>query len=309
MSKSMTTLGKVFDRVDVMSKDCRDDLIDVEDISFDNLDSVIIGSESHRMKPIAQRSMSFRLGIPFQYLGRCPPNIQALNMNYWIEKERNDELFFRFDGAEVRALFTPKYKPVDNFEVLERLDSLGYGSDTPVQCHLDDAFMLLNIPDGNKSFSVNGDKMTPGISISNSEVGLASLSIAAFVLRLICTNGLISKSQVSASYRHVSTKILREFPEVLTKVSVELGMQRDKFLLSRESKVDDPVETINSFNRQFQLSKDEQEAVEWGLGFEFSNTMYHIINAYTRGAQFKGLSAESSYRLQKVAGNILGLVN
>ena len=45
-----------------------------------------------------------------------------------------------------------------------------------------------------------------------SEVGLASLSIAAFVLRLICTNGLVAKSDVSASYRHVSTKILGEFP-------------------------------------------------------------------------------------------------
>ena len=309
MRKTMTTLGKVFDRVDSMSKSCTDRLIDVKDISFNRLESVRINGEFHKMRSIAQRSMTYRLGIPFQYLTRCPPNIQALNMNYWIEKERNDELFFRLDGDEIRALFTPKYKPVDNFEVLERLDSLGYDPDTPVQCHLDDEFMLLNIPDGNKTFSINGDKMTPGIAISNSEVGLASLSIAAFVLRLACTNGLISKTQVSASYRHVSTKILKEFPEVLEKVSVELGAQRDKFLLSRESRVDNPVETIKSFNRQFQLSRDEQEAVEWGLGFEFSNTMYHIINAYTRGAQYEGLPAESSYRLQKVAGNILGMVN
>jgi len=29
---------------------------------------------------------------------------------------------------------------------------------------------------------------------------------------------------------------------------------------------------------------------------------------YTRAAQFQGLSAESSYRLQKVGGNILGML-
>ena len=34
--------------------------------------------------------------------------------------------------------------------------------------------------------------------------------------------------------------------------------------------------------------------------------MFAIVNAYTRGAQFPELSAEFSYRLQKVGGNILG---
>jgi len=309
MSKTMTTLGKVFDKVDTMSKNCKDELIKVEEISFDRLESVRIGSELHRMRTIAQRSMAFRLGIPFQYLTRCPSGLQSQNMNYWMEKELNDELFFRFDGDEVRALFTPKYKPVDNFEVLERLDSLGYGPETQVQCHLDDAFMLLNIPDGNKSFSINGDKMTPGISISNSEVGLASLSIAAFVLRLVCTNGLISKTQVSASYRHVSTRILREFPDVLEKTALEVGKEKNQFKISSETMVSDPLSTIKSFNRQFQLGKEEQDAIEWAWGFEASNNMFHIVNTYTRASQYKDLSAESSYRLQKVAGNILGMVN
>jgi hypothetical protein len=77
-----------------------------------------------------------------------------------------------------------------------------------------------SIPDGAKAFDINGDKFKPGISISNSEVGLASLSISAFVLRLVCTNGLVAKSDVSASYRHVSTKILSEFPQVLDAVSM-----------------------------------------------------------------------------------------
>ena len=69
----------------------------------------------------------------------------------------------------------PSILPVDNFEVMERLDSLGYGPDTEVQCHLDPEFMSLEIPDGNKAFDINGDRFKPGISISNSEVGLASL--------------------------------------------------------------------------------------------------------------------------------------
>ena len=95
-----------------------------------DLDSDSIAGEPHPLKTIAQRSISWRLGIPFQYLRKCPPGIQSLNLNYWIEHEKNEQLFFRFDGRDVRAIFTPKYKPVDNFEVCERLDSMGYGPDT-----------------------------------------------------------------------------------------------------------------------------------------------------------------------------------
>ena len=309
MPRLMTTLGDVFDRVDGLSKHCTDEIVPVRDISFDSLESVNIGTEAHPMREVAQREFSTRLGIPYQYLARCPLDVQAFNLNHWIRREKNDELFFRFDGEDVRAVFTTKYKPVDNFEILERLDSLGHGPDTQVQCHLDAQFMLLNIPDGRDSFTVNGDRLTPGISISNSEVGLASLSIAAFLLRLVCTNGMISKTQISASFRHVSRKILEGFPEALEKVASELGETRYRIKISLESQVENPLMTIESFNRQFQLGKPEKEAVEWAWPLESGETMFHVLNTYTRAAQREGLSAESSYRLQKVGGSVLGMLN
>jgi hypothetical protein len=122
--QKLTTLEKVSNRIDALSANCYDQNIDVPDISFDNLNAVNIAGEPHTLKTIAQRSLSNRLGIPYPYLKRCPENIQALNLNHWISKEKNDQLQFRFDGQDVRAVFTPKYIPVDNFEVVERLDSL-----------------------------------------------------------------------------------------------------------------------------------------------------------------------------------------
>ena len=52
----------------------------------------------------------------------------------------------------------------------------------------------------------------------------------------------------------------------------------------------------------------EQEAVEWGYEYEPGGNMFAIVNAYTRGAQFPDLSAESGYRLQKTGGQILAMV-
>ena len=308
-TKNLTTLGKVWDRVDELNRYCHDNLIDVADISFDSLENIKIGNDQHNLRTVAQRSIAWRLGIPFNYLSKCPPELQAIQMNHWLEDEKNDQLFLRFDGMDVRAIFTPRYKPVDNFEVMTRLDDMGYGPETQVQCHLDGEFMLLSIPDGKQTFQVNGDKMTPGISVSNSEVGLASLSVSAFFLRLVCTNGMVAKTEISASYRHVSTKILTELPQVFEKVSLELGQQRDRIRLSLESPADDPLATIERFNKQFALKEPEREAVAWAWPQEAGDTMFNVVNTYTRAASMDELPAESSYRLQKVGGEVLGMLN
>lgn len=304
----MTTLAGIHERIERMSQNHSDQFIKVKDISFEDLDTIRIGNEPHILRPVAQQSIANRLGIPIQYLRKCPEDIQALNMNHWIKHESHEELFFRFDGPDVRAVFTPRYIPTDNMEIMKKLDALDYDPETRVQCSLDAEFMSLSIPDGRQTFQVNGERMTPGISVSNSEVGLASLSIAAYCLRLICTNGIISKTEVSASYRHVSTKILSELPGVFSNVSQELGRQKEQVRLSLESKVECPENTINSFNRQFQLNKEEKEAVEWAIPIEYGQTMFHVVNVYTKAAQYKALSAENSFRLEKVGGMILGMV-
>ena len=62
--KNLTTLGKVWDRVDELNRYCHDNLIDVADISFDSLETMKIGNDHHNLKNIAQRSIAWRLGSP-----------------------------------------------------------------------------------------------------------------------------------------------------------------------------------------------------------------------------------------------------
>jgi hypothetical protein len=75
---------------------------------------------------------------------------------------------------------------------------------------------------------------------------------------------LISKTEVSASYRHISLKILEKFPEVLDKVSAELGQQKSQFRISMQTPLENPLMAIENFNRQFQVGEKEREAVKWG---------------------------------------------
>jgi len=94
----------------------------------------------------------------------------------------------------------------------------------------------------------------------------------------------------------------------LSNISGELVRQKEQIKLSLESRVENPESTINSFNSQFMLNKIEKEAVTWALPMEYGFTMFNVVNVYTKAAQHKGLPAESSFRLEKVGGSILGMV-
>jgi len=88
-----------------------------------------------------------------------------------------------------------------------------------------------------------------------------------------------------------------------------MGAQREQFRLSLESRGDNPEPSPSSFNRQIALNGDEKEAVDWAWPQEAGETMFHVVNTYTRAAQMESLPAESSFRLSRVGGNILGMVN
>jgi hypothetical protein len=310
MNNTLKTLGAVEQHVKALIKGCYDDYVPVKELKFDNLSTVRIAGEKHKLRKMGQQGIAFRCGIPLSYLQKCPESVQAFNLNYWIKQEKNEELFFRFDAEDnVRTVFSTRYVPLDNRNVIKYLYSMGFDKKTDARCTIDDNFMSLSIFDDKSSFKINGDQMRNGYCFSNSETGLASFSLAAFLYRLVCSNGLISKKNVSlASFPHVSEKTLSKIPALLEETSRELSKQKKSFELSTKSHVDDPQATIQSFNKQFQINAVEREAVDWAWPFEEGSTMFSIINTYTKAAQFESLSAAQSYKLQKTGGQILALV-
>jgi hypothetical protein len=47
-----------------------------------------VAGKQVEVAPTAQRLLSNRLRVPYSYLSRCPAELQARNLNYWIEQER-----------------------------------------------------------------------------------------------------------------------------------------------------------------------------------------------------------------------------
>jgi hypothetical protein len=242
-------------------------------------------------------------------LVRCPKNLQAENLNYWIEQEikKRSTIFCRFDGEKLRAVFTDRYTAIDHMESLSKMVEYGFSPDTEVHYSLDSNLIVLKIPDYARKFGLAREEITPGISIANSEVGILAFSIEAYFYRLVYSNGLISKTAVVSRFKHISRRALEEFPQVLGQVVHESEGSQRQFRISSQSHVDDPLASIASFSRQFNLTRKETKAAQTARELEQGFTLFHVINAFTWGAQKSSLSVEESYRLERVVGTILAM--
>jgi len=309
--RTTTTLENVVTMVHGQSANHYDEIIPVRDMCFDALEQMTIDGKSFGVLETAQRLIANRLKVPFTYLARCPQDLQAQNLNYWLEQEarHRDTLFCRFDGSNLRAVFTQRYTAIDHMEVLTRMLEYGFDPAGEVHVSLDPQVMVLKVPEYRRQFALFGqDKIVPGISIANSEVGILALSIEAFYLRLVCTNGMIAETSVDARYKHISRKIMDEFPNVLEGVISQSQRGQDRFMISTQTTVDNPESTIDAFARRFQIDQEQAGIIKQAYYLEQGGTMFHIIQAFTRAAQDARLTATEAYRMERIGGAILGLV-
>jgi hypothetical protein len=308
--RTINTFESVINKVHEMSTNYFDETISVSDMMFHSIDRMRISGKEVEVLPSAQRLFANRLRVPHSCLLRCPGDLQAENLNHWIleEREKRETLFCRFDGSKLRAVFTDRYCALDHTQILSRMVEYGFNPETEVHYSLDQEILVLKVPDFTRTFGFGGDKIVPGISIANSEVGILAFAITGYFYRLVCSNGMIAKSTVGSKFRHISSKALEEFPHILSQVVYESEHSQRRFEISTQTRLDNPLSTIGSFNRQFTLTKKEAEAVTHAWEIEQGFTMFNVINAYTRAAHDGDLTAEESYRLERIGGMILSMV-
>ena len=308
MSRGTTTLGDLHTVAEASSRSCHDDIVPVSDLNFTSIDKVMIAGQEYGVRPSAQTALCTRIGAPYSFIRRCSSDLQQQIIHEMMPKDES-RLFVRYQGSSVRAIFSTRYTPVDNIEIINRMFEMGYNPDTEIQYAFDEQIMNLSIPDNHKTFEVSkGDAIKPGISISNSEVGLCAVHVSAYMLRLVCTNGLIKKSIEGSRFYHVSRKALDYLPQTIDNLAHDVEESSKLLAVSLTSSVTDPEATFDKFNRQFMLSEPERSAVAWAWPQEEGGTMFNIINTYTKAAQYAELSDVSSNKLSSVGGAILSLV-
>ena len=274
--------------------------------------------QSAPLQTQALTTLANRIGVQAGYLRRCSDDLvdlRAENVNRWLQKLPQDKQFLiRMDGCECRAILSTSYVPVSNLELLERFQehSPDMNGNTNVNLELDATAMACQIhwtdPEHTIELLTPGDVSHLGIHLGNSEVGFHSVVIAAFMFRLVCTNGMVvAESKWSFRQTHLSCieQLDTTFEIALPNVIQKLPQMGSRFQKAMDIIVENPVDEIEQIANRSGLTVRQQKLVTDHFNRTPDPTMFGIMNAFTGSANLEGLDWESRRILQKTGGAIL----
>jgi hypothetical protein len=234
--------------------------------------------------------------VPAGYFARCPNELAVDHLNHWlsVSKERPQTLLVRTkEGGPfpptVRAVLSERYAAVDHLDLLEKLRELLVGQDLYIHAwSIDDEQLTLRLLMGSDHPASLDDPIRIGLHISNSEVGLGSITVSALITRLVCMNGMVVqiKDLGSLRRRHIGKagdSLRMVIQEGLTRILHEADQAAVWFLKLRETSVQEPVDAlIRTMVEDRGLPETLVPLVQDTLEGE---TMYDVVNGFTQAAQ------------------------
>jgi hypothetical protein len=144
--------------------------------------------------PVAHDQIGARTQIPAKYYDRMlkeAPDLLATNVNRWFA-QNPERRMVRTLGGDTRAFLSNRFQRIENEQIAEA--ALPVLADLPqvqiVSSEVTDRRLYIHfvVPTIQGEVKV-GDVVQAGGIISNSEVGLGSVSVAGLIWRLWCLNG------------------------------------------------------------------------------------------------------------------------
>ena len=264
------------------------------------------------------RQVASALGIPAKYydlMQSRKPELLAQNVNAWFGDRENSYMIRTMDygaGRMARALLSDRYRRIDNMEIASAVLPLFAGSDQyeVVSSEVTENRLYLKIVNRRLEMAVvPGDIVQAGVMISNSEVGLGSVSVQPLVYRLVCTNGMVvndmgeRKNHVGRAAKAVDDSFHIYSDETMeaedkafllklrdvTMAAIEesrfaqvVGRLKEAAGIPITGKVNEVVELTA---RTYGINSDEQDSVLQHLIAGGDLSQYGLSNAITRASQ------------------------
>ncbi len=153
----------------------------------------------------AHRQIGTALGIPSKYYDKMQrelPDLLAANVNAWFDANPQARMIRTLDG-NARAFLSDRYRRIDNFEIAQAvLPILADMPDAHIEsCEVTENRMYLKCVNPRLTADVvPGDTVQAGIMITNSEIGLGSVTVQPLLYRLVCTNGMVVNDAAARKY-------------------------------------------------------------------------------------------------------------
>ena len=266
---------------------------------------------NYGMTGLFERQLGAALGIPAKYYDKMRtehPELLAFNINAWFDKTPAKHTVRTLDGR-ARAFLSDRYRRIDNYAIAQAtLPIIGEMPDASVEsCEVTGNRMYIKIVNPRLTAEVQkGDIVQAGIVISNSEVGLGSVSVMPLLFRLVCLNGMIVQDYGQRKY-HVGREneeawelysddtlqaddaafMLKLADIVRTAVDeVRFSVVVDKLRDAAGTRITGHVpEVVELTARQYGMNKDEETGILRHLIAGGDLSLYGLSNAITRASQ------------------------
>jgi hypothetical protein len=177
---------------------------------------------------------------------------------------------------------------------------------------------------------VPGDVVQSGILISNSEVGLGSVTVMPLILRLVCSNGMIAAdngtrkfhvgrlNEADSNFQIYQSETIEADDKAFTmklrdtvRATADL-VQFERMVNAMRTATEahitgDIPQVVELASKDFGIRQDESKGILDQLIRGETPTLYGLANAVTRHAQDDAVSYDRSTALEATAWNILNM--
>ena len=283
----------------------------------------------------AHRQIGAALGIPAKYYDKMQkelPDLLAQNVNAWFDAEPQAKMIRTMDGR-ARAFLSDRYRRIDNYEIAQTvLPILGELEDAHVEsCEVTENRMYIKVVNPRlQADVVPGDTVQAGIMITNSEIGLGSVTVSPLLYRLVCTNGMVVNDAASRKYHIGRANTVGENFQIFTDETIiaddkafmlkvrdtvraavdeaRFGQVVNMMRAAKGIKLDTPdiPKFVELTATEFGLSQNEGRGVLDHLIRDADLSLYGLANAVTRYSQDVE-SYDRATDLESTGYSILGM--
>lgn len=297
-----------------------------------------------RLNDLAHRQINTRLKIPAKYYDRLRasyPDLLAENVNTLFHAEPEQRMVRTLDGR-ARAFLSNRYHRIDNDLVLAKAVETLQASGLALQVASAEVterrlYLKVTFPEIETEIKTSrqvGDVVRSGVIVSNSEVGLGSYSVAPFLERLVCLNGMVindlgnrrahvgraTGGEEAAVYELYQDDTLKADDEALLlkmRDIIRAAMSHDKFreiagrieAAAQDQIAGNPVKAVEVLSNRIGLTETESSKVLTNLIQGADLSRWGLLNAVTAMSQDTEVvtSYDRATELESDGGRILQL--
>jgi len=316
------TLKELVEELDRQAEAKVDFLVDTPNLVMDAIDGghqLTMKNDAKRtstifgVNDIAHRQIGSILKIPAPYYDKMRmenPELLATNVNSWFNKEPARRMIRTLDGT-ARAFLSDRYRRIDNYDIAHASLPLILGEQQMkvASCEITDQRMYIKVVNPRlQTEVVPGDYVQSGLIISNSEVGMGSVTVQPLIYRLVCSNGMVvndaatrkyhigrgnkssedytlySDATLEADDKALMMKVQDTVRAVVDEVQFQkvVKMMRD----AKDAKITGRVpQVVELASADYGFTKKENDSILEQLIKDGDYTLYGLANAVTRAAQ------------------------